>query len=102
MTNPINAILGQLKPASFKPSEHDDATVVTFTAQIEVQLNVADSVIAQFDEPEIMEATRSAAANQLIGLVYGPAAAQLIELRDKMPKKYQPKINKILATFISG
>ena len=37
-----------------------------------------------------------------IGLVYGPAAAQLIELRDKMPKKYQPKINKILSTFITG
>jgi hypothetical protein len=102
VSNPISSILGQLKPASFKPSEHDDATVVTFVAQIEVPLDVADAVVAQFDEPEVMEGTRSAAANRLIGLVYGPAAAQLIELRDKMPKKYQPKINKILATFISG
>jgi hypothetical protein len=102
MTNPINSILGQLKPASFQPGEHDGSIVVTFAAQVEVPLNVADSVVAQFDEPEVMEATRSAAANRLIGLVYGPAAAQLIELRDKMPKKYQPKINKILATFISG
>jgi hypothetical protein len=102
VSNPISSILGQLKPASFKPSEHDDATVVTFVAQIEVPLDVADAVVAQFDEPEVMEATRSAAANRLIGLVYGPAAAQLIELRDKMPKKYQPKINKILSTFITG
>jgi hypothetical protein len=102
MTNPINSILGELKPTSFKPSEHDEAILVTFSAQISVSMNVAESVVAQFDEPEVMEATRSAAANRLIGLVYGPAAAQLIELRDKMPKKYQPKINKILATFISG
>jgi hypothetical protein len=102
MTNPINAILGELKPTSCKPSEHDEAILVTFSAQIRVSINVAESVVAQFEEPEVMEATRSAAANQLIGLVYGPAAAQLIELRDKMPKKYQPKINKILSTFITG
>ncbi len=102
MTNPINEILGQLKPTSFKPSEHDEAILVTFSAQISVSMNVAESVVMDFDEPDVVEATRSAAANQLIGLVYGPAAAQLIELRDKMPKKYQPKINKILSTFITG
>jgi hypothetical protein len=102
MSNPINAAIIQLKPASFKPGEHDGSIAVTFAAQIEVPLNVAESVVAQFDQPEVIEAARSAAASQLIGLVYGPAAAQLIELRDKMPKKYQPKINKILATFISG
>jgi hypothetical protein len=53
-------------------------------------MNVAESVVMEFDEPDVVEATRSAAANQLI------------ELRDKMPKKYQPKINKILSTFITG
>jgi hypothetical protein len=102
MLNPINAILGQLKPASFKPGEQEGSIIVTFAAQLEVPINVAEGVVNDFDKPEVLDAARSAAANNLIGLVYGPAAAQLIELRDKMPKKYQPKINKILAKFISG
>jgi hypothetical protein len=102
MSNAMQQVFSQLKPIAFSPGDHEGSIEVRFAAQIEFPVRVSEDVVKDFDNQEVVEATRSIAATQLIGIVYGPAAAQLIALRDTMPKKYHTKINKILATFIAS
>ncbi len=67
---------------------------------VEVDASLQEKVLAR--DPETLELLRQHTCEKLIIAMFGHSASALVALRTKLPKKYHPALNRILANMIAG